>query len=179
VNDESDRPSVESVVLVPAPDVGQVVRDLRMQHDPSAAAGVPPHVTLMFPFVPPRDLTEPTFDTLEQLITGTRAFQFSLTRVNEFEQGVVYLEPEPAEPFVQLTRELSRRFGILPFGGDFGEEPVPHLTVAILESASTRERLVNQLSSLVPIVIRADEAWLMVGNNATRWNVVRQMRFHD
>jgi 2'-5' RNA ligase len=179
VNDEGDGPALESCVLVPVLNVGQLVRDLRMQYDPSAAAGIPPHVTLMFPFIPPRDLTEPTIDTLEKLISRTRALQFSLTRVNEFEQGVVYLEPEPAEPFAELTREISRQFGILPFGGDFGEEPVTHLTVAIVESATTRQQLVNQLGAEVPIVIRAEEAWLMVGTNGTAWNIVRQMRFRD
>jgi 2'-5' RNA ligase len=133
----------------------------------------------MFPFVPPPDLTGPTMDTLETLISGTSAFRFSLTRVNEFEQGVVYLQPEPAEPFAELTKEISRRFGMLPFGGDFGDEPVPHLTVAILESASRRQQIVTQLSGLVPIVLKAEEAWLMVGSNASRWNVARQMRFRD
>ena len=170
---------IESVVLVPALDVGQPVGDLRMQYDPSAAAGVPPHITLMFPFVPPPDLTGPTMDTLETMIRGTRSFRFSLTRVNEFEQGVVYLQPEPAEPFVELTNEISRRFGMLPFGGDFGDEPVPHLTVAILGSAAARQQIVTQLNSVVPIDIRAEEAWLMVGSNAGGWNVVRQMRFSD
>jgi 2'-5' RNA ligase len=133
----------------------------------------------MFPFLPPSDLTGPVIASLETLIRATRAFQFSLTRVNEFQQGVVYLEPEPAKPFADLTKEISRHFGMLPYGGDFGEEPVPHLTVAVVEPASTRQQLVSQVSGLVPIVIQAEEAWLMVGSNASRWNVLRQMRFRD
>ena len=179
MNENRDRPLLESVVLVPALDVGQLVRELRIQYDPSAAAGVPPHITLMFPFIPPSDLTEAIVDSLGTLISTTRGFEFVLARVKQFEQGVVYLEPEPAEPFAQLTREISRQFQILPFGGDFGDEPVTHLTVATLAPTSTRERLVNQLGAVMPIVIRAEEAWLMVGSNATRWNVVRQIRFRD
>jgi 2'-5' RNA ligase len=148
-----------------------------MQYDPSAAAGVPPHITLMFPFIPPADLTEGTIEILEKLIRGTGAFQFSLTRVNQFEQGVVYLEPEPTGPFVQLTRKISREFGILPFGGDFGDEPVAHLTVGIDQSADTRQQIVNQLHLVVPIVVAAEEAWLMVGSNASAWSTVRRMPF--
>jgi len=131
----------------------------------------------MFPFVPPPALTVGSIDTLEKLLSATRAFQFSLIRVNEFEQGVVYLEPEPAQPFAQLTRAISQRFGILPFGGDFGEEPVPHLTVGIVESADTRQELVNLLRPVVPVVIMAEEAWLMVGSHASDWNIVRRMPF--
>jgi len=172
-------PLIESVVLIPALDVGQPVWDLRLKYDPSAAAGVPPHITLMFPFVPPPDLTEPMIDTLEILIGNTTAFQFSLTRVKEFEQGIVFLEPEPANPFIELTTGISRRFGLLPYGGDFGSEPVPHLTVGILENVSARRQLVKELSGPVPIVVEAEEAWLMVGSNASRWNVVRQMPFRD
>jgi len=170
-------PAYESVVLVPAIDAGQLVWDLRKQHDPSAAAGIPPHVTLMFPFIPPCDLTDPIIDTLEALISQTTAFEFLLTRVRQFEQGVVYLVPEPAAPFARLTTEIGSRFGVLPFGGAFGDEPVPHLTVAIVESGSKRERLIDQLVPRLPITLRAEEAWLMVGTNSSSWKVVRQMRF--
>lgn len=168
---------LESVVLIPALEVGWPVHELRMQYDPSAAAGVPPHITLMFPFIPLADLTEGTIQALEKLISGTGTFQFSLTGVNQFEQGVVYLEPEPAGPFVDLSRRISRQFGILPFGGDFGAEPVPHLTVAILESAELRQQLMNQLRAVVPMVIVAEQAWLMSGSNASAWNIVRRMPF--
>ncbi len=166
------------MVLVPAVDVGQVVTDLRMKYDPSAAAGVLPHLTLMFPFIPPRELTDLAVDDLESLIGRSAAFEVSLSRVNQFEQGVVYLEPEPVAPFIHLTKEIGRQFGLLPFGGQFGEEPVPHLTVGVLESVSVRRRIAYQLVPELPITIRADEAWLMVGNS-TNWTIVRKMRFCD
>ena len=150
-----------------------------MRYDPSAAAGVPPHVTLMFPFAPPSELTEGTIETLETLISGTESFKFSLAGVNQFDHGVVYLEPEPAGPFVELTRKISRQFGILPFGGDFGEEPVPHLTVGILESTETRQLLMNQLRTALPIVTRAEESWLMVGSNTRAWKLLRRMPFRE
>jgi len=169
-------PTPESVVLVPALDAGQLVRDLRMQYDPSAAAGIPPHVTLMFPFTQPADLTEHIIDTLEGLISQARAFDFSLTRVGQFEQGVVYLEPEPAAPFAHLTREIGRQFGLQPFGGAFGENPVTHLTVAILDSPLKRRDLAIQLATELPIRVKAEQAWLMVGANSSSWQIVRRMR---
>jgi len=168
---------LESVVLVPALEAGQLVRELRMEHDPSAAAGIPPHLTLIFPFLPPRDLSAPIIDALEGLLKRTKAFDFTLTRVSEFEQGVVYLVPEPAAPFAVLTREIGEEFGPLPFGGEFGKDPVVHLTLAIQASQSTRRQIADRLGPVLPIRLRAVEAWLMVGSNAGVGKMVRQMQF--
>ena len=170
---------VQSVVLVPAAGAGQVVTDLRLEYDQSAAAGVPPHLTLMFPFLPARELTDVAVDALGSLIGQSAAFEVSLTRVNQFEQGVVYLEPEPVAELIRLTKEIGRQFGLLPFGGKFGEEPVPHLTVGVVESASVRRKIADQLVPELPITIRAEEAWLMVGTNSSNWTIVRKMRFRD
>ncbi len=163
---------------MPALDAGQLVQDIRMQFDPSAAAGIPPHVTLMFPFTQPPDLTEHIIDSLEGLIGRAKAFEFSLTRVGQFEQGVVYLEPEPAEPFARLTRDIGRQFGLRPFGGAFGDKPVTHLTVAILDSPLKRQDLATQLRRELPIRVRAEEAWLMLGANSSTWEIVRRMRLN-
>jgi 2'-5' RNA ligase len=167
----------ESVVLVPVLDAGHLVQELRMKHDPSARAGVPPHVTLMFPFLPPDPLTEAKVEALSALLSGEDRFEFSLTRVCEFEQGVVYLDPEPAEPFIRLTRKIGDLFGLLPFGGEFGDTPVPHLTLTVPESRMTRQQIAMQLDPLLPIRIAADEAWLMVGSNSSTWETVRRIRF--
>ena len=147
-----------------------------MEHDPSAAAGIPPHLTLMFPFIPPPDLSILKIDALENLINRAEPFEFTLTRVSEFEQGVVYLVPEPAAPFVSLTREIGRQFGLQPFGGEFGEDPVAHLTVANHSARSTRVQIADTLRPVLPISLRAVEAWLMTGSNARGWRLLRQMR---
>jgi 2'-5' RNA ligase len=167
---------LESVVLVPVLGAGDLVRGLRMEHDPSAAAGIPPHLTLMFPFIPPTDLSVLKIDALEKLINLAEPFDFTLTRVSEFEQGVVYLEPAPAAPFVSLTREIGRQFGLQPFGGEFGDEPVAHLTVAQYAAPSMRKQIADTLRPVLPIALRAVEAWLMTGSNLRGWELLRQMR---
>jgi 2'-5' RNA ligase len=166
----------ESVVLVPV-DAGPLVQELRLQYDPSAKAGVPPHVTLMFPFLPTSELTEAKIRALKTMIGGEDRFEFSLSRVSEFEQGVVYLEPEPAEPFIRLTRKIGDLFGLLPFGGEFGDTPVPHLTLTVPESRMTRDQIATQLVSLLPIPLFAHQAWVMVGSNSSMWKAVARMPF--
>ncbi len=52
-----------------------------------------------------------------------------------FPANVVYLAPDPAEPFVALTEALAAAFpDCPPYGGAF-DEPVPHLTIGHTRSA--------------------------------------------
>jgi hypothetical protein len=131
----------------------------------------------MFPFLPPSELTEANIRALEAVIGKEVRFEFSLSRVSEFEQGVVYLEPEPAEPFVRLTRKIGELFGLLPFAGEFGDTAVPHLTLTVPESRMTRQQIAMQLDTLLPIPLVAHQAWLMVGSNSSTWKTVARMPF--
>jgi len=137
--------------------------------------GIPPHVTLMYPFLPPPHLTDQVIRELEKMVANVAPFDFALTNVREFEQGVVYLEPEPAEPFVNMCNEIGRRFGLLPFRGEFGEALVPHLTLAMPQLHSATQRIAHTLAPILPIKLHADQAWLMVGDDRTGWTRIRRL----
>ena len=162
---------------MPALGAGDAVWKIRLDHDPSASLGIPPHVTLMYPFLSPPQLSKPVIQELERLTGNVTPFDFALTNVREFEQGVVYLEPEPPEPFVNLSSEIGSRFGLLPFGGEFGDVAVPHLTLAMPQLHSATQRIADTLAPLLPIRLHADQAWLMVGDNKTRWTRLRRLPF--
>jgi len=138
---------------------------------------MPPHVTLMYPFLPPPRLTKPVIQELERLAADVTPFDFALNNVREFEQGVVYLEPEPADPFANLSNEIGRRFGLLPFAGEFGNILVPHLTLAMPQLHSATQRIADTLAPVLPIRLHADQAWLMAGDNKTRWNRLLRLPF--
>jgi hypothetical protein len=130
----------------------------------------------MYPFLEPSQLTSQTFADVDGLFARTTAFDYALTEVREFEQGVLYLAPEPAQPFIDLTELVSKRFGLLPFAGLY-PAVVPHLTVTQLASSEERRRIGAALTGSLPKSTRASEAWLMVGNNETRWKTVHVSRF--
>lgn len=148
-----------------------------MQHDPSAPARMPPHVTLMFPFLPQSELSDLVFQGLTDLLSHVTAFECAFRRIGEFEKGVVYLEPDPGEPFTDLTAALAERFGVLPYGGAFGSV-IPHLTVAILGSFADRLAIKRELSPALPVHAVATAAWLMVGGNSLGWKMVRELGLH-
>jgi 2'-5' RNA ligase len=119
----------ETALIVPVPAAERLVADLRERFDPSAAEGVPAHVTIAVPFLTRAELGPTGLARLEAALRETRTFDFTLARVGRFER-TAWLAPEPAAPFVAMMQALMRAFpGWVPYAGAH-ERIVPHLTVA-------------------------------------------------
>ena len=119
----------ESALIVVVPEAEALVSDLRLRYDEPARLGVPAHVTLLFPFMAPSELSPAVVATLAGLFASIQGFAFRLGSVGRF-AATSYLAPSPAEPFIELTQAIWRAFPAFPpFGGEFASI-VPHLTVA-------------------------------------------------
>jgi 2'-5' RNA ligase len=155
----------ESAIVVPVPPAEPLVDPVRERHDPSAAAGMPAHVTLLYPFLPPGRIDERVEAALADALAPFPSFAFSLARIGRF-PGVLYLEPEPPEPFVELVEALHARWPECPpFEGRF-DAIVPHLTVAI---GAEPAGLDQSLSAGLPIGARAEEILLMTQRARAGW----------
>src|SRR5437870_4853994 len=120
----------ESALVVPVPEAEPVVGRWRAGRDPSARAGLPAHITLLYPFVPPPLLDTAVDDAVADALATFHAFPFRLARTATF-PGVLYLAAEPAQPFVDLTNVMTRRWPEHPpYEGRY-DDVVPHLTVAM------------------------------------------------
>jgi hypothetical protein len=98
----------------------------------SPGNGVPAHVTVLFPFLPPEEIDEAS---LEALFARFRAFDVTFDRLERFEDGTPWLHPSPSAPFVDLTSAVWQRWpGHPPYEGAH-DEPIPHLTVTTTEVA--------------------------------------------
>jgi hypothetical protein len=84
----------------------------------------------------------------------------------------VYLAPEPAEPFLRLTKAVCERWPRFPpYGGEFDED-LPHLTVIEHgdgDDIDVLDVVERDIVRGVPIQARASEVRLMQGNG--RWSV--------
>ena len=89
------------------------LEELRQRHDPMAPLGVPAHVTLLYPFLPSAELTPAVRRRIARLTRDVRPFDVGFERTGRF-PGVVWLAPEPAEPFVALTELFAGRVPGLP-----------------------------------------------------------------
>lgn len=161
----------QSAVLVPVPAAEAVVGHWRQQYDPVAAAGVPAHVTLIVPWVDPGEIGDAELALLEKLAAATPAFSFELVGVAWFGRRVLWLVPQPAGPFRDLTVTLAERFRTPPWAGAF-DEVIPHLTVAHAPGgdAAALEPVVKDLWGQLPVRCRAEELWVMIADG-DRWAV--------
>jgi 2'-5' RNA ligase superfamily/Aminoglycoside-2''-adenylyltransferase len=117
-------------------------------------AGLPAHITVLYPFLTTRAIGNDTELALGALLEELSPFDFVLSEVGRF-PGVVYLAPEPSTPFVALTEALVKRWpDHPPYRGAF-EQIVPHLTVAYGETVP------SGLTERLPVAARVEEVWLM------------------
>lgn len=106
-----------------------IVSRWREQHDPAAQEGMPAHVTILWPFVMPSRLSTSIVERLAEVVSEEPAFSVSFPDLRWFGDDVLYLAPDPAKPFVRLTKAVAAAFPEFPpYGGDYSDV-VPHLTV--------------------------------------------------
>ncbi len=141
------------VVLVPAAEAA--VGPHRPGLDPWAALGVPAHVTLLAPFLPPVLIDDGVAARIERAVAGFAAFDFRLATVRWFGDQVVWLAPDPADPFVALTAALVEEFPHhRPYGGAF-DEVQPHLTVGAHRPVQELRAAAEVVAPWLPISCRA------------------------
>jgi len=135
----------ETAVLVEVPEAEDHVHDWRSIHDPVAARGIPAHITVLFPFVPPDRFDEIVLDAIREIAASERPFDFELTGVGEF-PGAIWLRPEPERRFQELTRRFWKSFPAYPPYGGIHPDSQPHLTVAIASNEAEQQRLSSDIS---------------------------------
>jgi 2'-5' RNA ligase len=140
-----------------------------------AAAGVPAHLTFLYPFVPPGSLDRTVRARLRSVAERHPPFDYRLIGRARW-PATVYVVVEPADPFVRLQADLAGAFPDHPI---YGRGPefvfVPHLTVA--KGASVDDPDVSAdaawltlprvaLATALEVIIEGDD-----GRWRTRWRI--------
>jgi len=177
----TDQTVSESGLIVPVPASSALIHRHRLRFDPSASAGAPEHITLLYPFLAPAGLDRGVSVRLEALFGEIHPFPFALSATAWFGQDVLYLAPHPSAAFTRLTKLLSDEFGVLPYGGRFGDA-TPHLTIGATsgqggDPLALLQHVATDIAGHLPIEAIAREAWLMVGSNEAGWSVRDQFPF--
>lgn len=164
----------ESAFIVRVSEAEPYVGRYRERFDPSARLGVPAHVTILFPFMPPEALSEEVFERARAVAASVPEFQFSLARLGRF-PGTLYLAPEPAAPFVALTESIHRSFPEYPPYGGKHSSVVPHMTIAHASDpeqdkieAELRENLPHP-----PCIAAICKELVLIENSSGRWRELR------
>lgn len=160
--------------MVPVPCADPLVAPWRARGDPGTVQRrIPTHITVLFPFVPARDLGETIRTRLRELFAPMAPIDYMLTSVESW-PGTVFLAPEPAAPLVELIERVRRAFPGRPLYGDPSIDPAPHVTIATEADPGRLERLVlelrGRLDDRLPLACRADVVWLMVERPDGTWH---------
>ena len=166
-----------SAVLAAVRAVEHLVGVPRERLDPTAAAGVPPHVTVLYPFIPPAEISEDTVRVLREAVADVEGFACAFTSVDWLNGRVLCLRPTPEQPFRELTKRVSAAFPhYAPYSGK--HPPVPHLTVGYNDvSVGTDLPIATvQLELGLPVRTRIEQLSLMVGSDKPHsWYTVAEL----
>ena len=161
-------PPRKSGLVVPMPALDPVVGRFRQDWDPVARLGVRAHVTVLFPFATPDAVDDALLARIGTVVTRYRTHPVTFAAAAEFPDHVLYLAPEPAEPFRALTHALAAAFPEYPpYQGQF-PDVIPHLTVTH-DAAAPRARIRSELSPGLPVVTVAERVELWVEGDDDRW----------
>lgn len=155
-----------SAVIVTVPSAEHAVGQYRAQFDSAAALGVPAHVTVLFPFVPPHAIDAQAIEMLATAIASVPRFHATFETTGWFGTKVLWVEPQPADRFQALTTAVANAFPAhLPYAGEH-DEVIPHLTVGHGADEERLRHAEKQVLRHLPIRLTVTTATLWCGTDA-------------
>ncbi|RYB88477.1 2'-5' RNA ligase family protein [Nocardioides glacieisoli] len=154
-----------SVLQLPVPVLEEWVRARTAHYDAGFVSSDPrfghAHITALGPFAP--DPSEAALSTIADIAATTGKVRTRLQRLAQFPNGIIHLVPEPADELRDLTARLVAAFPAhQPYGGEFGDDVQPHLTVDAASATVSLATTAGLLRDVVPadvVLDRLQLAW--------------------
>lgn len=172
-----------TIIILPTPEAELFVGELRRRYTPGGERGMPPHVTLLGPFVDAAAFTPEIADRLARALADFSAFDFLLARVGTFDSGVLYLSVEPIDQVRRLIRRVCDEFpDFKPYSVYTPDTVIPHHTLVTAEGfphgPTARDLKVfasveAEVAAFLPIECRAKEVAVMA-DGPDGWSVAWQ-----
>ena len=152
-----------SVLQLPVPALEAWVSARTAHYDEGFVSADPrfghAHITALGPFEP--DPSPETLDVIAGLARTTRPIPVRLADLAQFPNGIIHLVPSPAEQLRDLTARLVAAFpGCPPYGGEFGSDVQPHLTVDAAAEHVSLDSMRTLLAEVVPVTCVLDRLQL-------------------
>lgn len=149
-----------AIVIIPPHDVQAFAAPWRERY---ARDGLMAHITLLYPWVPPQEVDD-ALPHLRDECAHIEPIEVNLNRTSVFPGGVYVLEPSPAAPVLGLIAKLAAAFpDYPPYGGQFGEDIRPHLTLADLQEAEDAPEL--DLPPVPDFHFKVDRVHVLIGSH--------------
>jgi 2'-5' RNA ligase len=167
--------STRTGLVLLTPDVDPLVDQWRRRYDPSRARGMPAHVTILYPWLRYETITSNDRSALAELCVRRPPFDITFSRFGRFPH-TLWLEPQPAEPILQLVGELAERWpDHPPYSGEI-PVVVMHLTLADGHDAGALHAVVADIEPHLPVRVTVPALALMRVRSG-RWVVDSEYPF--
>ena len=141
---------------------------LRYAGDPLAARGVPPHVTVLFPFLPVAALTPVIRSDLARLAARQAPFTAGFSRV-EAREEMVWLVPHDQRPFLDLTDAVATLWPDHPPYGGIHDTLIPHLTLLETTDGQALDAAWAAAVDIGPFEMTVRELTVITENASDTW----------
>jgi 2'-5' RNA ligase len=159
-------PGLESALIIEVPEAEAAVHRYRERLDANALLGIPAHITVLAPFMPPQMIDAPVLTRLGELFADVSLFQFRLDRTDWFSDDVLWLSPGDPGPFRDLTQRVFQQFPAFPPFEGKHDVIVPHLTVGYGHPLADLRAAEEAIQDSLPIDACAAAVALMAERSA-------------
>lgn len=147
-----------TVLAVPVPELNDFVRARTAHYDRDYVAEDPrfgqAHITILAPWV--RRPTAADLAAVAQVAAQTPTFEYRLSELGTFPNGIIHLVPQPMDAFAALTAAVVELFpDYPPYAGQF-PRVTPHVTLDAVSPDITQAEVRVMLGDLVPLTAQAD-----------------------
>lgn len=157
-----------TMIAALVPDADPLVGPFRERLDPTARRGLGAHLTLVYPFLEPAEVTDAAVDALRGAVASVAPFSCTFGELRWFSRRVLWLAPDPVAPFREIAERVRRAVPEVP---PEDRELVPHLTVGLRRAApaAALREAAAAIAPGLPVTTTIDRVALMVRTQT--WDV--------
>lgn len=147
-------------LLLVTPAAEPLVGRWRAEHDWAARHGIPAHVTIRLPFLPPEQWRDPS---IALLLEGLLPVDVTLSRLED-RPGALVILAEPDDQLRAMTEAVSAQWPELaPHKGN-RPDVAYHVTVVRAEDRAVRAAALDSIAPQLPLRVVGSEVWAAEGS---------------
>jgi 2'-5' RNA ligase len=145
-------------LLLITPDAEPLVARWREQHDSAARWGIPAHITVRTPFLPPEHWADPALARLARFLPVS----VTLARLED-RPGALVIVAEPDAALREITDATTRAWRTLPPHKGQHRTFAYHVTVVRSPDNETRSSAADAIAPHLPLRVTGTEMWAAAG----------------
>ncbi|MFF8931457.1 2'-5' RNA ligase family protein [Streptomyces longwoodensis] len=157
----------QTALIARVPEAEPAVQAWRARYDPAARAGVPAHITVLFPYLPASRIDTHVHAALTDIIARHHTIHARFATCGRFPR-VLYLTPQPQAPLRRLTLDITHHWPQTPPYQDQFTDNIPHLTIAQDQPDTVLDNIETHLHTTLPLTTHITTINLIT-HNGTTW----------